>query len=110
MNLICPNCRTIAPPWNFCIYCNAPFNELLKNYPSTFTSMDPRLHYYAERARYGIPRPATASTKEAEESIIARVKDVSAFRSLAQARIIAVINPFEGGDKTTIVTARIPKS
>ncbi len=125
-NVMCPNCRTITPPWRYCANCNAPldyfFNQSFSKQPRQ-CMMDPHLHRLVQRVQdQGICKLKTASTDEGWLTVIARVKDLDAFRALDDVVIGAVIPPVpkeyvdsqkpkdetDRMEKGTIVTARMP--
>src|SRR5262249_46336761 len=119
--VICPNCGVATPVWRYCANCNAPIEippnkELDKQAGAARCGMDPHLHWLAQRVRnQGISKLATASTKENWATVIAKVTDLQAFKSLDDVDIKTVINPVsekdeEPKDPTWLVTARMPVS
>lgn len=132
--VICPNCRTVTPPWRYCAKCNAPLDHLLDQ--SFFVqsgirecSMDPHLHRLVYRVRnQGIRKLKTASTDKDWVAVIAKVKDKDAFKALKGVVVGAEIPPVSTNDQSgkenkgrknhqnendedarcTIVTARMP--
>ncbi len=126
--VICPNCRTVTPPWKYCAKCNAPLDYLLsqpvaEEPAARPCAMDPHLHRLIQRVRnQGISKLKTASTDQDWITVIARVSDLDAFKALDEVVIGVDIPPVQaktGGrkpqrnekheeDKSTIVTARMP--
>lgn len=119
--VICPNCRVVTQPWQYCANCNAPIAHLLDgsryNYAEPVAcGMDPHLHWLIQLVQnQGISKLPTASTKTDEVAVIAKVTDLDAFRSLDDVRVKAVIPPIaekrkSGKAPTWLVTARMPVS
>src|SRR5262245_15053602 len=119
--VICPNCRVATPPWRYCANCNAPIEippnkELDKQTAAVRCGMDPHLHWLAQRVQnQGISKLATASTKAEWATVIAKVTNLPAFKSIADVEIKTVIDPVsekgeEQKDPTWLVTARMPVS
>ena len=77
----------------------------LEHVPST--QMDPRLQCLADRSRRGFRPAATASRDRGEIAVIARVKDVEAWRAMTEVR---TDGPIARTGEGTIVTGRIPLS
>jgi subtilisin family serine protease len=119
IDVICPNCRVITPPWQFCANCNAPIEHLLneprfKPLSPTQCGMDPHLHRLIQIVGdRGISKLPTASTKTDEVAVIAKVTDLDAFRLLEEVSVKAVIPPIADNCQGTrgptwLVTARMP--
>src|SRR5262245_5788396 len=119
--VICPNCHATTLPWRYCANCNAPIdiplnNELAKQTEAVRCGMDPHLHWLVRRVQsQKISKLATASTKADWATVIAKVTDLQAFKSLDDVEIKTVINPVsekdeEPKDPTWLVTARMPVS
>ena len=133
--LICPNCRAIVPSTAFCENCFLPLGPLPtavvapgldaadsmappddKKFhpmrPNVTADMDPHLQRDFIRTSQNVRMPATASTKEDQVAVIARVIDADSFESLLKnfesTRPGITIAPTPGTcDTSTLMTARI---
>jgi subtilisin family serine protease len=114
--VICPNCRTVTPPWRYCAKCNAPLDYLLSQ--SAFEqpgakpcSMDPHLHRLVQRVRdQGISKLKTASTNEDWVTVIAKIKDPSAFKALEKVVVGTEIPPVSNDNPSGAQSAKARKS
>jgi Subtilase family. len=123
-DVICFNCRSIVPHWKNCANCAAPLlgdaadtaDSLVENANKTATrlnaravvQMDPHLHRLTTLVQErGIRQFSTSTARVNEVSVIARVTDVEAFKSLDRVQVISVIAPVTHEDDW-IVTARMP--
>src|SRR5262249_37057918 len=97
--VICPNCGVATPVWRNCANCNAPIDiplnkESDKQTEAARCGMDPHLHWLAQRVQnQGISKLATASTKADWVTVIAKVTNLQAFKSIADVEIKTVIYP-----------------
>ncbi|HEX8089309.1 MAG TPA: S8 family serine peptidase, partial [Blastocatellia bacterium] len=130
LDVVCPNCHSLTPPWKNCLDCNASLGGLdnvLQNYPEELifaerpprltpaksggedgVQMDPHLRRACRKTqKHGILKLPTSSTREDEVAVVAKVTDLARFEALEQVR--CVVTAIEGGyeDRTTLVTARI---
>ncbi|MEM7283743.1 MAG: S8 family peptidase [Pseudomonadota bacterium] len=71
-----------------------------------FSQIDPYFQCLLARRHRGLTNRHTASTGAGELAVIARVKDVGEWEQISEVRAGTVIG--DGGDGTSIVTARIP--
>jgi len=110
MDVICYNCRSVVPHWKNCANCAAPIPEYVKaaKAESGPFQMDPHLRRVISLVQdQGIRKLASSSSGENEVSVIARVSDLEAFKSLGGVNVVTAINPATDADDW-IVTARIP--
>ena len=74
-----------------------------------FADIDPRLQRLMQRRRHGLTTPPTASTEQGEVAVIAKVRDIEAWRSMTEVREgLATARSTATGE--IIVTARVPVS
>ena len=110
-DVICFNCRSVVPHWKNCANCAALLPDFVRAAASRVSlpfQMDPHLHrVIALVQEQGVRKLASSSAGENEMSVIARVTDVEAFKSLRGVKVVTVINPAPGA-VDWIVTARIP--
>ena len=110
MDVICYNCRSVVPHWKNCANCAAPLPEYVRaaKPESGPFQMDPHLRRVISLVQdQGIRKLASSSSGESELSVIARVSDLDAFKSLGGVSVVTAINPVKKDDGW-IVTARIP--
>lgn len=73
---------------------------------NVFAKIDPYFQRLLERRQRGLSRPATSSTGVDEIAVIARIKDLDAWRALSEVSECATAG--QTPDGTWIATARIP--
>jgi len=130
-NAICPNCRSLTPyshpqklaAQTVCRKCNAQFGHLIQAAEKQTSAqplaqsvqlrdsrMDPKIRESGHRQAAGVIKPRTASTAPNETAVIARVTDVVLFRKIEGVSFGIAIPPNpDDTDKSTIVTARVPR-
>lgn len=126
MDIVCPNCHSVTPPFKYCMDCNAALHgvpELLaaqaipsagrekaatKGGDEDAVQMDAHLRRACRRTpRHGICKLPTSSTAHDEVSVIAKITDRLKFEAALgdRGRLVTYI---EGPDRElALVTARI---